>query len=182
MTDHFAGGLARSFIQSISPPPEVQKMIDERAGMSAIGDLDDFFKFKAARAMETAAGKAGTGGGEGTSAMAMGMGAGLGMMIPGMLHDSLRKGLVDTKEVKEKGTIRCPQCHAGVDPTARFCRHCGEHLVAASRCPKCAKDLPVDAKFCMYCGVELGTPTHCPHCSTQLPEGARFCVRCGEKV
>ena len=33
-------------INSISVPPEVQEMIDSRSGMAAVGDMDQFLKFK----------------------------------------------------------------------------------------------------------------------------------------
>jgi membrane protease subunit (stomatin/prohibitin family) len=43
------------YINRITPPEDVQKMIDERSGMQAVGDLDKFFKYKAAKAMGDAA-------------------------------------------------------------------------------------------------------------------------------
>jgi len=39
------------FVNAITPPPEVQRMMDERSGMAAVGNLDDFLKFKAAKAL-----------------------------------------------------------------------------------------------------------------------------------
>lgn len=42
-------------INAISPPEEVQKKIDERTGMAAMGNLDQYMKYKAALAMEEAA-------------------------------------------------------------------------------------------------------------------------------
>lgn len=50
------------FINSITPPAEVQKMIDEKSGMAAVGNLDAFMKFKAAKAMGDAARGGGTAG------------------------------------------------------------------------------------------------------------------------
>ena len=53
-----------------APPPEVQKLIDERTGMAAVGDMNAYLKFKAARAMGDAAqqsgGETGSGVGAGT--------------------------------------------------------------------------------------------------------------------
>jgi membrane protease subunit (stomatin/prohibitin family) len=43
------------YINRITPPEDAQKMIDERSGMQAVGDLDKFFKYKAAKAMGDAA-------------------------------------------------------------------------------------------------------------------------------
>ena len=73
-------------INSITPPEEVQKMIDERAGMGAVGDMGKFMQFKAAKAMEKAAEK----GGEASSGMGMGLGAGFGMMMPGMINQAVQ--------------------------------------------------------------------------------------------
>ena len=47
--------LKQMFIQSISPTEETQKAIDERASMGAIGDMQRYLQFKAARAMGDAA-------------------------------------------------------------------------------------------------------------------------------
>ena len=42
-------------ILAITPPEEVQRMIDERSGMSAVGDLDQYVKYKAAQSLPDAA-------------------------------------------------------------------------------------------------------------------------------
>ena len=38
-------------VNAISPPEEVQKRIDERSGMEAVGGMDRYFQFKAAQAI-----------------------------------------------------------------------------------------------------------------------------------
>jgi len=43
------------YINRITPPDDVQKMIDEKSGMQAVGNLDSFLKFKAAKALGDAA-------------------------------------------------------------------------------------------------------------------------------
>jgi membrane protease subunit (stomatin/prohibitin family) len=72
-------------IGAITPPEEVQKMIDERAGMGAIGDVQRYMAFKAARAMEAAA----TNPGETGSTAGLGLGAGIGMMMPQMIAQAM---------------------------------------------------------------------------------------------
>ena len=47
MTDFFVG--------AITPPEDVQKVIDERTGMAAVGDQSAYMRFKAAQAMGDAA-------------------------------------------------------------------------------------------------------------------------------
>ncbi|NIL96862.1 MAG: SPFH domain-containing protein [Planctomycetales bacterium] len=78
------------FINAITPPEEVQKAIDARSAMGAVGDLNAFLKFQAANSMSKLAER---GGGEmGSGAMGMGMGAGFGMMMPGMLQQAMAAG------------------------------------------------------------------------------------------
>jgi membrane protease subunit (stomatin/prohibitin family) len=72
-------------IGAITPPEEVQKMIDERAGMGAIGDMQRYMAFKAARSMEAAANNPGEAG----SAAGLGLGAGIGMMMPQMIAQAM---------------------------------------------------------------------------------------------
>ena len=52
-------------INAITPPDEVQKRIDERSGMEAVGGMDRYFQFKAAQAIGDLAKGAGGGGGGG---------------------------------------------------------------------------------------------------------------------
>ncbi len=75
------------FINAITPPEEVQKAIDARSSMGAIGDLRAFTMYQAANSMSKMAEH---GGGAGGSAMSMGMGAGFGMMMPTMLQQAMQ--------------------------------------------------------------------------------------------
>ena len=175
------------FITSITPPEDVEKAIDERAQVEALGDLDKFLKMKAARALE------GAGGGGATSDMVglgagAGMGAGIGAMLPGMIFESMRDRGGDAQAAGAASTaaaegIACPSCHTEVSPGARFCPHCGDSLVVGDRCEKCESPLAPDAKFCAACGEPVGvTETTCSNCQSKLPPGARFCTQCGDRV
>jgi membrane protease subunit (stomatin/prohibitin family) len=77
------------FINAITPPEEVQKAIDARSSMGAVGDLNAFLKFQAANSMAKMAEQSAAGGGLGQGAMGMGMGAGFGMMMPGMIQQAM---------------------------------------------------------------------------------------------
>ena len=76
------------FINSITPPDEVQRAIDARSSMGAIGDLQSFTVYQAANSMSKMAERGG--GGEGGSAMSVGMGAGFGMMMPQILQNAMQ--------------------------------------------------------------------------------------------
>jgi membrane protease subunit (stomatin/prohibitin family) len=140
-------------INAITPPEEVQKMIDERSGMGAVGDMGKFVQFKAAKAMEKAAEK----GGDASSGMGMGLGAGMGMMMPGMINQAMQDAKKQSAE--SAGT-------AG----------------KTKKCPACQKDAPLAAKFCPECGVEFVKKSFCSNCGATLKKGAKFCPECGQKT
>ncbi len=71
-------------IVGIVPPDEVQEKINERSSMGAIGNLDNYMKFKTAMAMEKAAENEGGGGAAG-----MGVGLGAGMTMANMMMGSM---------------------------------------------------------------------------------------------
>jgi membrane protease subunit (stomatin/prohibitin family) len=173
------------FVNEITPPEEVQKIIDERTGMGVVGDMNKFLKYEAAKAIgQFGAGAAAGGGAAGTAAggAAAGVGTifgvGLGGMIPGMLYQAVKDGSDSEKE----GYVLCPKCHSQVPLNARFCNHCGTQLVVVNKCSQCGKDLPPEAKFCPVCGKTVGEPTTCPKCGAKLPNGTKFCTECGEKT
>jgi membrane protease subunit (stomatin/prohibitin family) len=66
------------YIENISLPPEVEKVLDQRTSMGIVGDLNKFTQFSAAQAIAKAAegGDSGMGAGLGAG---MGMGMGMGM-------------------------------------------------------------------------------------------------------
>jgi membrane protease subunit (stomatin/prohibitin family) len=76
-------------VNSISVPREVQEMIDARSGMAAVGDMNQFLKFKAALAMEAAAENPNGGASTGVG---VGAGMGMGFMLPQMLSGSMQTG------------------------------------------------------------------------------------------
>jgi membrane protease subunit (stomatin/prohibitin family) len=75
-------------INSVSVPPEVQKMIDTRSGMSAVGNMDEFMKFQMGQSMEKAAENPTGNAGEG---MGLGTGLGMGFMIPQMMNQTMQQ-------------------------------------------------------------------------------------------
>jgi len=170
------------FINAITPPPDVQKMIDERSGMGAVGNLDDFMKFKAAKALGDAAAGVGASGGAAAGGLGMGLGAGLGFMLPGMIYRDLRAEGADPDRIRERGTVNCPDCHTDVPVTARFCPGCGNQMVVMNKCPQCGKNVTAQANFCPACGADLKARLTCGHCRAVLPPRTKFCTNCGEAV
>jgi len=176
-------------IGGITPPEEVQKMMDERAGMGAIGDMQRYVAFKAARGIEAAASNPGGGAGDAAS---LGLGAGFGMMLPGMIAGAMgnqgRPGGGPpgggTSGNPPAATVPCPRCQAALPAGAKFCGNCGAATPAAMTCPKCQAPAPVGSKFCGSCGSSLAAAAAalCSKCSTPLAPGSRFCGSCGQPV
>lgn len=178
--DKYGLELVDFLINSITPPEEVQKIIDERSGMAAVGDMGEYMRFKAAQAVGDAAKQTGGAAGQG---MGLGMGAGMGMMIPGMVAQAMQ-GAQQSQAPQapaQTGPI-CPKCRTQLAPNAQFCSGCGNKIVASINCPNCNAVLAADAKFCSGCGkpVAAAGPTVCPKCGTQAAPGTKFCAQCGQ--
>ncbi len=165
------------YINSITPPDDVQKMIDERGGMAAVKDMDQFLKFQLAKTLETG-GAVKDGAGVGA---AIGVGMGVGMLMPGFMSKAFMPDQQDLKTAGVK-TVQCPECLSYTPENSRFCYKCGHQMNPMNSCPRCGKVIPVHAKFCMECGFDLHSKTVCPQCKTELPPGTHFCTNCGEKT
>ncbi len=146
------------YINSITPPDEVQAKIDERAGMGAVGDMNRYMQFKAAQAIQDAAKAQGGEGGAAGAGMGLGLGAGFGAMMPGMIAQSMQaaqQGAGGAGGAAAVAGVFCTNCGKPVPGGARFCPGCGT-AQAASGCPGCGKPVPEGAKFCPSCGTQQG--------------------------
>jgi len=171
-------------INSISPPEEVQKKIDERSGMAAMGDLDQYMKYKAAQAMQDAANQPG-GGGMAGAGMGAGVGLGMGMMMPGMIAQAVQPGTQPAPAAAPAAavpTVACPACNHPNDAGAKFCSNCGAKIPQPGACPSCGTPNAAGAKFCSNCGAKLGVAAKCPECGADLEAGVKFCASCGHKM
>ena len=173
---HFGLGLKQLYIGSITPPPEVQRAIDDKSRLSVIQDLDRLVKMKAAMAMEKAAESSGDAG--------SGMGMGMGFMIPAMFADMFRPhGGSTPAAVPDE--VSCPDCKLRISKDAKFCPHCGHQQLVFDQCVNCGKNLPANAMFCPKCGHpadEKPISRVCPHCKAENLPGSVFCNHCGEKL
>ncbi|HER00434.1 MAG TPA: SPFH domain-containing protein [candidate division Zixibacteria bacterium] len=167
------------YISSITPPPEVQKRIDEKAGMEAVGNLDDYLKFSMAKAFG--------GGGEGTSpaeaGAGLGLGAGIAMLAPGFLSKAFAPEQTDLRP-ESIPTITCPKCGIDTPAESRYCYKCGYQIAVERRCSNCSREVITDAKYCPFCGHELDKEEKikCSNCGKENPPGTKFCTECGEKI
>ncbi|MGB5401932.1 MAG: SPFH domain-containing protein [Thermoanaerobaculia bacterium] len=140
------------YLGAITPPTDVQKLIDERAGMAAVGDMNAYLKFKAAQAMGDAAQQSGGETGSGVGAgLGVGMGAGMGMMLPQMMKEAMSDsggGQAAPSEPATEGKSQ-PTGDAAAPAAA------GTAAAAAAYCHSCGGKLPAGSRFCPSCGTKV---------------------------
>jgi membrane protease subunit (stomatin/prohibitin family) len=171
---HFGLALTDLYINSITPPPEVQKAIDDKSKLGIFDDLNKLLKMKAAMALENASQAQNTAG----SAMGMGM----GFMMPAMFADALRG---DSSQLPGAATVKCPECQKDMPRDARFCPSCGHQQLMIQHCSHCGANLPADARFCSGCGQRMDQKPEakkCPHCGTDNLSQSVYCNQCGERI
>ncbi len=178
--DKYGLELVDFFVQSITPPEEVQKIIDDRSAMGAVGDMGKFMQFKAAKAMGDAAKQEG-GAGMAGAGMGVGVGAGLGMMMPGMIMGAMGQAQQGGAAQTAAAKVKCPSCATEQAP-GKFCNNCGKPLAQSVKCPKCNTVSEGSPKFCPNCGQVLNATIKCPKCGVELPAGSKFCTNCGNKI
>jgi membrane protease subunit (stomatin/prohibitin family) len=113
-------------LESISLPEELQKVIDQRIGVSMAGDLGKFTQFEAAESFEEAASNTG-----GTAGIGVGLGAAAAMAQTMMTQARPLAGAAAPSPVIGAATA--------ASPGTKFCIECG-------------KSIPAQAKFCAECG------------------------------
>jgi membrane protease subunit (stomatin/prohibitin family) len=186
---HFGLNLTHLYMNSITPPPEVQKAIDDTSRMSLFNDMNKLMQMKAAMAMETAA--------QSDSGAGDGLGMGMGLMMPPLFARYLNgPGSMDTGEgsrEKTQGTsleqitvsqTNCQECRAMIPGDARFCPMCGHQQIIFLQCDQCGKNLTPGAKFCSRCGRPVNgkpQPRICARCGATDLSDALYCNQCGEK-
>ena len=164
------------YINSITPPPEVQKAIDDKSKLGVFDDLNKLLKMKAAMALESAAANQAEAG----SALGMGM----GFMMPAMFADAFRPGATAGTGTAE-AALSCPGCSQPVPKGAKFCSFCGQPLLLYKKCASCGGDIPPQGRFCPACGKpadEKPVMKKCGACGTENLPGSSFCNACGERI
>ena len=167
---HFGLGLSQLYINSITPPPEVQKAIDDKSRLGVFDDLNKLLKMKAAMAMEAASQSQGQAG--------AGLGMGMGLMMPAMFSEAF-------KGSPASETVNCPDCQQSISKEAKFCPNCGHQIVVFQKCQQCGKNLPANANFCVQCGRPVEQKPQslkCPKCGAENLVKSIFCNQCGERM
>ncbi len=174
---HFGLGLTHLYINSITPPPEVQQAIDDKSRMGVFKDMNKLMQMKAAMAMEKAAQSEGGAG--------PGMGMGMGFMMPAMFAQYFDAGKPASQTPDAKEGVTCAECHQAIPAHAKFCPHCGHQQLVFQQCANCGKNLTPNAKFCSRCGhpaEEKPKPRFCAKCGGENMPRSSYCNQCGEKL
>lgn len=170
----FGLALTDLYINAITPPPDVQKAIDDKSRLGVFDDLNKLLKMKMAMALETAS--------QTQSEAGAGLGLGMGFMLPGMLAESF-KGAFAQAETPE--TYNCPDCKKRIPRKSNFCPACGHQILIVDKCAHCAENLPVNANFCTRCGKAVTLqpiPQKCACCGFENLAESIYCNKCGERL
>lgn len=165
--------LSALYVTSITPPPEVQKAIDDKSKLGIFDDLNRLLRMKAAMAMEKAADSGGEAAG--------GLGMGIAFMMPNIFKDALKYEAPTPTLAPQT----CPDCKQEIPGDSRFCPQCGHQIIVFDRCSACGKNLPPNSRFCPRCGHAAAAkpdPKVCKHCQTSNLSDSVYCNGCGEKL
>jgi membrane protease subunit (stomatin/prohibitin family) len=171
----FGLALTQLYINAITPPPEVQKAIDDKSRMEVFDDMNRLMQMKTAMAMEKLAEGSGDLASDGAGGA---MGMGMGMMLPGMFAQS------QTENRQAESQAACQECHNKIPANANFCPLCGHQQVIFEKCTHCGKNITPGTRFCPRCGTAAEEKTEakfCKKCGAENLSNAVFCNQCGEK-
>ena len=121
-------------VENLSLPDELQKILDQRIGMTMVGDMGRYTQYEVAQSIPIAAANEGSGG--------VGVGAGLGAGV------AMGQAMMDTVKKSTSGS------GGGVTPAADGAA--GAPAADAKFCTECGKSIPRSAKFCPECGKPQG--------------------------
>ncbi|HEX2952630.1 MAG TPA: SPFH domain-containing protein [Bacillota bacterium] len=152
--DAFGLQLSSVNVENLSLPEEVEKAMDQRASMGAIGNMQQFTQYQTAQAIRDAAKNPNN---IGNSFAGFGMGAAIAQNVMQTLNNPAGGANIPTNP-----SVQAPQTQL---------------------CPKCQTPLPTGAKFCSGCGgtVQPANST-CPNCQAVVANGAKFCMNCGKPI
>lgn len=141
--------LVNFVVENVSLPEEVEKAIDQRSSLGALGGhLNEFTQYQTAQAIKDAANN--PNGGAGLAGMGVGIGAGVAM--GGAMMNSVNQP--QTQQVPNSNAI-CANCKSPLTAGSKFCSNCGRPVSTTKFCTNCGAQLNADAKFCSKCGKAL---------------------------
>jgi membrane protease subunit (stomatin/prohibitin family) len=111
--------LASFVVENISLPEELQKVMDQRIGVSMAGDLNKYTQFEAAQALPIAAANS-------SGAAGAGVGIGAGAAMGQNMVAAMKQPAENSPSVATSGSKFCSDCGKSVPSGAHFCPECGK--------------------------------------------------------
>ncbi len=159
--------LVSLYIENVSLPEEVEKVLDKKTQMGVVGDMKTYTQYQTAEAIRDAAQN------EGGGVAGAGVGLGAGVAMGRAMADAMKPG--------EIMSAKCANCGANMPADAKFCPECGKSTVHEKAvCVKCGVSIDKGAKFCPECGSPQQAV--CANCGASMIPGAKFCPECGTKA
>lgn len=109
-------------VENISLPEELANVLDQRIGMSMVGDVGRYTQYAAAESLDLAA--ANTGGGAGVG-MGLGAGAAVAQVLAASLKAQAAGPAVAGSSAPAADTKFCIDCGKAIPARAKFCAECG---------------------------------------------------------
>ncbi len=114
-------------VENLSLPDELQKILDQRIGMTMVGDMGRYTQYEVAQSIPVAAAN------EGGGTAAIGAGLGAGVAMGQAMMDALKKAPGTAAD-----TSAAPGAAAAGE--TKFCVSCGKTIPRISKfCPECGK-------------------------------------------
>ena len=154
LKDDFANigiSLKALYIENLSLPEEVEKMMDKRTQVGVMGNgaMQGYAQMESIAAMRDVAKNQNAMGG-------LGMNIATGVTAAKMMGDALNDAKAGNTAAPQNQKA-CPKCGAMIKATAKFCPECGEKLEVNTErvCPECGAKVSNRAKFCPECGAKV---------------------------
>jgi membrane protease subunit (stomatin/prohibitin family) len=172
--------LVSFFVENISLPEEVEKVLDKRTSMGILGDMNQYAQYQAAEALRDAAQN--EGGGFAGAGVGLGAGAAMGNMFGNMFTQQQQQTQTQqTQPAQTTPTEACSKCGAQVKQGIKFCPECGNSMAPPTQaCVKCGAAINQGAKFCPECGSKQQLA--CAKCGAEISATTKFCPECGTKT
>ena len=150
--------------QGVTPPEEVQKYIDQRSSMGALGNMNQYMQFQTAQAIRDAANNPGGAGEAQGTGLGAGLGVGMGMAMMDQMRQAMQGG--QGQPVPQQGSQQ-----GGPPPQQGYPQQQGGPPPQQNNAPQQGQG-----------AAPTSGPKFCPECGTPVTPGAKFCGNCGHRL
>lgn len=178
--------LASFYVNDIGVPEDdsavkqLKNALSKRAEMNIIG-----YSYQQERSFDTLDSATQNTSSTTTPLMGLGIGMGMGRVVSSQFAPLGQELHI---EHSQSSTKDCPNCHAAMSSTQRFCGNCGHDTDSTQQhspkdsviCAACGATLAQRTNFCPECGQPL--TRKCPSCNSSLEGTPKFCPECGQKL